>query len=267
MLKKVAKPSDCGKLTKPLDLVKFKAVDYRDLFLFELELLLMDQTDPQAIEIILQQSYVYKSVLLEQPQFKIIPQDDLDKLNVKFLKNFQDRFGLFHMVYNPHVQIHLPECRRDYDLTDVSCVPFESSFGDLNRNTAVGTHSTTKSKIEKTFLGMELCQKFEKEKFQLKLSTKSNIKTDDTLISITPESFGKVIAIDQNKITARKFKIKEYGRPPPLMPSLPWKYVGVFEVVDLTNETVELLEHQIYGKAIVRNSTIMTVPRNLLREK
>ena len=51
------------------------------------------------------------------------------------------------------------------------------------------------------------------------------------------------------------------------MPSLPWKYVGVFEVVDLTNETVELLEHQIYGKAIVRNSTIMTVPRNLLREK
>jgi len=43
--------------------------------------------------------------------------------------------------------------------------------------------------------------------------------------------------------------------------------IGVFDVVELTDEIVELQEHKIYGKAIIGESTIMTVPRNILREK
>ena len=31
-----------------------------------------------------------------------------------------------------------------------------------------------------------------------------------------------------------------------------------FDVVELTDEIVELQKHQIYGKAIIRESTIMT---------
>ena len=34
--------------------------------------------------------------------------------------------------------------------------------------------------------------------------------------------------------------------------------IGVFDVVELTDEIVELQEHEIYGKAIIRESAIMT---------
>ena len=34
--------------------------------------------------------------------------------------------------------------------------------------------------------------------------------------------------------------------------------IGVFNIVELTDEIVELQEHEIYGKAIIRESTIMT---------
>lgn len=66
-------------------------------------------------------------------------------------------------------------------------------------------------------------------------------------------------------ITARLFRISEYG--PNLRDSLPWSLVGTFRVHELTQTKKVIKENQIYGKCIKRGDTIMTVPRNILREK
>ena len=84
-----------------------------------------------------------------------MPKVDIKILNETYLDMYQARFGEKFMVYNPHIEYHLPEIREENgDLTSIWTFAFESSYGDLGKNTVKGTFSTTKSSMEKTFLGM-----------------------------------------------------------------------------------------------------------------
>ena len=119
--------------------------------------------------------------------------------------------------------------------------------------------------MEKTFLGMELAQKFDKCAFNFKLSTKSTDRTDDSLISLSPTSFAKIVAINGDTLKIKKILTSPYSQP--LRRNLPWSLVGVFRFEGISNDITEIKRSDIYGKSIIVDNVIMNVNVNILREK
>ena len=114
------KPSQLGWRTRRMDYSNYKAAEWRDLYCFFFPLLLKDQIYEESNDLILHRAFNYKAFLLPPNEYQRVPKVDIKILNETYLDMYQARFGEKFMVYNPHIEYHLPEIREENgDLTSI----------------------------------------------------------------------------------------------------------------------------------------------------
>ena len=201
--------------------------------------------------------------------FEDLPGQELQEFDDKFLIEFQEKFGKENSVFNVHYVHHAPENRQRGDLTKVSTYGPESKYGQLGRDIKVGTRSETLQALRNTYMKILLKKEDhmnqKKCKQHLTFSTTTTQKRDDTLISLSVNTFAKIVEIGTEELKVRKIETTPFDVD--FSPRLTWSKIGVECFSKISDEITTIKRSKVFGKAVLCNGIISSVPRNILSEK
>lgn len=262
-------PIEFGKTCRKLDFNSFKCSEYKILFFCCFPALLEDHDDPEVIQLELDYFYIYRALNMPPDVFEDLPFQQFEDKNKSFLIRFEKKFGIKNSSYNVHVFVHAPWLRLLRDPTTVSTYGPESFYGQIGRDIKVGTRSETLQALRNSYLKKILNKQDHiserKCKQRLTFRNQETAARDDSLIAITLNTFGKVVHVGESNLEVKMIETTPFSVDP--AKNMTWSMIGVACFKKVTEKTVTVPKSKVFGKAVICNGIINSVPRNVLNEK
>ena len=213
-------------------------------------------------------AFMMRSCIVPSEEFRYVSLDDVEMCCKIFYKLYEKLFGAINCSYNTHVFCsHLPEIRAHGPLTETSAFAFESFYGEMKNCFVPGTVSP----LKQIFTNVLLKRALSKHCCELPIhySDHETSLENDTLIYVwqfNEHNMYKNFEITEDgdfkchKIVKSEYEFDDLP--------LPWKCVGLFELVEVdetSNVTIERIN--VSGKVLLVNNLLITCPNNILREK
>lgn len=198
--------------------------------------------------------------------FEHINATELQKVTADFMKQFESYFGDNHAFYNLHLMGHLHQLReRKGCLTEYSTLPFESSYAVIKAGQKPGTLSLGKQSLQTVMAQYYSPRRPHQCTVPLKIATRTTSRNDDSLLAISVDRFIKCTGIYGDVIEGVVLKTEQFGIPLTSDPD-DWKKIGVLLYKGLTQETITVRRSDIFGKAVICDGVICSLPINVLAD-
>ncbi len=132
-----------------------KAEEHRNVGLYWFPLLLEEMNrkeDKDALAAWTRWAFIMRAYTCPDKEHADLSPDLLDATVTKFMKSFIHAFGRDACTYNFHHALHLRRMREQAPLTEISAVPYESSFAMVRRCIVPGTENIPKQILKSTYL-------------------------------------------------------------------------------------------------------------------
>lgn len=268
LLRGVKLPRECSRRIRELDFSVLKGQEFRNftLFLFPLIIECIEENAKER-KLWLQFSYMIRSCILPNKEFKQIDLDFVEQTCENFYVLYEKLFGSYNCSYNTHiVSSHLMEMRVHGPLTMTSAFGFEAFYGEIRNSFVPGTQSTLKQVLKKILLKRILNHHCCKN--TLYYSSKDTCLESNSLIYCYQDSTHKMYKInhvgDDFVICNRIGKYEQIFQE---LPGVKWSVVGVYRKGPISSENVTILKKNIAGKIMQVQNLLITCPENVLQEQ
>ena len=265
----IKSPHEFSRRARELDFAVLKGAEFRNLALFFFPLIvncIEEEHEERKLWLFL--GFILRSCTVPSEEFRYVSLDVFESCLTKFYKLYEKLFGAVNCTYNTHVVgSHLPEIRAHGPLTETSAFPFESFYGEMKNCFVPGTVSPLKQIFQKVLLKRALsshcCE------IPIHYSDHETSLENDTLIYIWQSNrhdmYKIVELLEDGDLLCHKIEKMEYEFDDV---ALPWKTVGLFELVEINETEHVIIDRQnVSGKVIQVNNLLITCPNNVLREK
>ncbi len=239
-------PSEIARRPRPVDFKNWKASEWRCLVLYMFPLVILRLPKGLRRQMWLEFSYLSRAYTLPEEDFVNLDTDMLNKLAVKWYRNYHHLFGSNNMRYNVHLFLHLSRIRVHGPFSKISAFPFEGSFAASSRAQKAGTLSEGLQSMRASYLRpMEghTCEK------TLKFRCEATPRTDDSLI-FTHRSLYKICDTPQEVGSLVVNKIITTTYFPPVNSKLNFDGVGVKKYLYVDEVKEAIRREDVKGKVI-----------------
>lgn len=250
-----------------IDNLSFTAEEYRNLIIvFFPALLACTRQYHLTTDLLLKLTYIYRAYLMPDEVYEHIDKAELVKVTKAFQADFEEKFGEAQAFYNLHLMGHLHESRKWKGcLTNYSTLPFESSYAVIKAGQTTGTRSLGKQSIECVTSKYYSQANSHKCEMPLHFAVKCTTRTDDTLLAMTVNTFMKCTTISEAEVSGYLVDTAQFGQ---CLTSDPhdWKKIGVMLWKGVSQTPVTLRKRDVFGKGVLCDNVICSVPLNVLRD-
>ncbi len=129
-----------------------KAEEYRNIWLFFFPIMLEQLTDKLARKVWARLAFLMRAYYFPDREYAGLGKQYLKDMGSALLKSWIEAFGEANCTYNVHHVLHLPTTREAGQFTDISAVPYESSFANVRRSFVAGTPDIPKQILETMYM-------------------------------------------------------------------------------------------------------------------
>jgi hypothetical protein len=229
-----------------------------------------DET-PELHRLLLELVYFYRAYLLGDELYfghGVDFRNNVERVLINFVKRFEHYYGVNNSFYNLHLLLHLRWIREIHgNMTRFSAFPFETHYGVQKSLMTEGTTSLGKQVMR----GVAEIYWGRRERHTclqgLHITTKKKCTAhrNDCIIATTYHSFIEVFELNGDEV--KGYKIVTHEFLPNITPDPQcWKKVGVFGFDKVSDEIQTIRRDDIYGKGVICDGVITSVPLQVLRD-
>ena len=259
-------PSELTRRPRAMDFKNWKCAEWRNLVLFYFPLVLAQlPVGGLRRQMWLEFCYVCRAYSQDEEAYSLIDQEGLQKLTLKWYRNYHKEFKSHNMRYNIHLMSHLERIRGHGPFSEISAFPFEGSFAASSRAQKPGTFCVGMQAMRQSYLRPRQGHKCEKT---LRIRATPTPRTDDTLIFTETASYNVIEEPQGETVRAKEILTTTYF--PPVRTTLDFKAAGVAMYLSTKDEVTSVRLSEVKGKLIAvpteDGTVVITATNAQLRE-
>ncbi len=243
-LPQIKVPKEVGRRPRTVDFKNYKASEWRNLILYYFPVTLPEITKGLRRQLWLEFCYLARAYSLDDESFLALNKEDLQKLALKWYRNFNNEFGSNNMRYSIHLIAHLLRLRVHGPVCETSAFAFEGSFAASSRAQQPGTTSIGLQSMRQSYIRPReghTCKK------KLSFRNKVTMRSNDTLIYTVDEKY-EIVEVGDDNISVKEIVVTTYF--PPVKTKLDFTSVGVWKYVYTKDEVKIISKSSVKGKLI-----------------
>ncbi len=252
-LAKIRVASEIGRRPKPIDFKNYKASEWRNLVLYYFPVTLPEIPTGIRRQLWLEFCYLCRAFSLDEESFAAFDKDELQRLVLKWYRNYNHEFGSSNMRYNIHLLAHIQRIRVHGPFSETSAFGFEGSFAASTRAQRTGTTSMGLQSMRQSYIRPReghMCRK------KLKLRDSITARSNDTLIYTLDGKF-QVEETRGETLLVKEIIVSTYF--PPLKTKLDFSGVGVHKYLYTSNDVTTISIEDVKGKLLAVDTEEYTV--------
>ncbi len=266
-LPKLQVASEFPRRPRAMDFKNWKCSEWRNLTLFFFPLVLRHLPRGIKRQMWLEFCYICRAYNLDDESYAHLDAADLQKLTLKWYRNYHKEFTSNNMRYNVHLMSHLDRIRVHGPFSEISAFPFEGSFAASSRAQRPGTSCVGMQAMRQSYLRPREGHKCEKT---IRIRSDTTSRTDDTLIFTTEACYRVDEKPQEGRSHVRARKIMATTYFPPVRSTLDLKAIGVALYHSTAGEVTSVRLSEVRGKLIAvpveEGTVLLTVTNAQLRE-
>ncbi len=257
-------PNEIGRRPRPIDYKNYKASEWRNLILYYFPLTLNELPKGLRCQFMLEFCYLARAYSLDEESWARLNHDDLERLALKWYRNYNAEFGKNNMRYNIHLLAHLLRMRIHGPFSETSAFDFESSFAASSRAQKPGTTSVGLQSMRHSYIRPReghTCSK------TLILRDKITARSNDTLV-YTRDGLYEIVQALESTLVVKRINVGTYF--PPIKTHLEMSSIGVWKYLFTDEDHETILRTEVQGKLLAiptEESTVMiSATKSMLME-